>query len=55
MVPGGDGETRLAKYLKHPGRLEFEEQVRILMYAKELQLVPHDMLKRCRKAKILKE
>jgi hypothetical protein len=39
-------ETRLAKYLNNPRRLCYEKHVRLLMYAKELKLVPRKRLTR---------
>jgi hypothetical protein len=43
-VPAEKEEKHLTKYLKHPEWLMWEEHVRMLMYAKELQLTPRKKL-----------
>jgi hypothetical protein len=59
-VPEEREEKKLTKYLKHPEELDYEQRVLLLMYAKELKLVPHKKLtkyrdlayRRCGKARV---
>jgi hypothetical protein len=47
-VPEERDEKRLTTYMKHPAKLDYEEHARLLIYAKELNLVPHKRLTRYR-------
>jgi hypothetical protein len=47
--PAEQDEERLTKFLNHPERLTQDEHIRLLMYAKELQLIPKKRLSKYRK------